>query len=102
MVILKLAGALIADHRLPDVDTLDETQPLELVKDPIDARAADATGRLAAQGILDLERSQRAGLAGQQVEHGAARTAPLAPRLGKRQLGLLHPAHRAHARIVEA
>jgi hypothetical protein len=64
MVILTLAGALIADHRLPDVDTLDETQALELVEDPIDARAADATGRLAAQGILDLDRGQRAALVG--------------------------------------
>jgi hypothetical protein len=102
MVILRLGGALVADHRLPDVDALDETQPVELVEDPIDAGAADATGPPATQGILDLKSGQRAALTGEQLEHGAARTAPLAARLGERQLGPLHPARRAHARIVEA
>jgi hypothetical protein len=102
MVILTLAGALIADHRLPDVDALDETQALELVEDPIHARAADTTRRLATQRILDLDRSQRAALVGEQLEHRAARAASVAARLRERQLGPLHPARRAHARTVEA
>jgi hypothetical protein len=102
MVILALAGALIADHRLPDVDTLDETEALELVEDPIDARTAHATGRLTTQGILDLDRRQRAALVGEQLEHGPPRAAPLAARLCERQLCPLRPRRRAHARIVDA
>jgi hypothetical protein len=40
MVFLVLAHALVSDHRLAGLHTLDETQPLQLVEDPVDARAA--------------------------------------------------------------
>src|SRR6202035_5847830 len=54
MVVVPVAGPdrLVARHVLPDLDFLDETQPLELVEDAVDARAG-GPGAGPAAGVLD-------------------------------------------------
>jgi len=90
MVLLVLAHALVADHRLACLNALDEAQPLELVEDPVDARAAHPAS-LAAQRILDLNRGQRTRLAVEQLDHRAARAAALVSCGGERRLGAIRP-----------
>src|ERR1039458_5730343 len=90
MMLLVLADALVSDHRLTGLHALDETQPLELVEDPVDARATHPA-RLPAQRILDLDRGQRTRLAVEQLDHRAARAAALVSRGGERRLGAIRP-----------
>ena len=82
VVLLVLAHALVADHRLAGLHALHEPQPLELVEDPVDARAAHPAplSRAVApfaQRVLDLDRRQGALLASSSST--TARRAP--PRL---------------------
>src|SRR5664280_793806 len=101
MVLVLLAHALVADHRLPRFHTLHEPELLQLVDDPVDACAAHAPLRIGAQGVLDLGGGERAALTREQLEHGAARAAALAPGVGERRLGPLDPARARHVRMVE-
>ena len=54
MMLLGRARALIAHHPLPDLHALHQVQLLELVEDPIDARAADAPPTWAGLGALNV------------------------------------------------
>jgi hypothetical protein len=40
VVVLGVRGPLVADHRLPDLDAVNQAQPLEVLEDAVDARAA--------------------------------------------------------------
>lgn len=96
MVVLG-AGAvrLVARDALADVEPQDEPEAVELVEDPVDARARDRAAVLA-QARLDLVGRERARLRAEQVEHagagatateaglGQARGRVLAPRVGRR------------------
>jgi len=101
MVLLLLADALVAHHRLAGLDALDEAKALELVEDPVDARPAHPPRWLAAQRILDLERRQRACLAAEQLEHRVPCAAALATRRRERLLRPLDPGGALHRRIPE-
>ena len=75
VVVAVLAAArLVAHHALAGLDSLHELEALELVQDPVDAGARHAAVGVA-QGVLDVERRQRAMLAVEQLEH-ALRAAP--------------------------
>ncbi len=76
MVLLVRAHALVADHRLARLHALHQPQPLELVENAIDARAAHPPLGLA-QRVLDLNGRQRALWA--SSNSSSARRAP--PRL---------------------
>ena len=102
VVLLALAHALVADHRLAGLHALDEAQALQLVEDPVDARAAHPAALLPAQRVLDLNRRQRARLAVEQLQQRAPRAAALATGRGQRRLGALHPGAGPHVTIVEA
>src|SRR5580693_2188940 len=91
-----VAHALVAHHRLAGLHTLHQPQPLQLVEDAVDARAAHTPLRLT-QRILDLDGRKRARLRLEQLQHRAPRAAALVARFGQRRLGALDPAvGRAH------
>jgi len=102
VVLLALAGALEANHRLADVYALHQAQPLQLVEDPVDARAAHTPAVAGAERVLDLDRGQRAPLRAKQLEHRPARAAALAAGRRERHLRALDPARLAHAISLEA
>jgi hypothetical protein len=83
--------ALEAHHRAAHPDALHEPQPLELVEDAVDARAAHPAPAPGPQRVLDLERAQRARLPAEQLEQRAARAAALEARLRERRARVLDP-----------
>src|SRR5947209_20558954 len=92
-----LARPLEAHHRLSRIDALEQSEALQLVEDPVDARAADTAAAPATQRVLDLRRRERAALLAEQLEQSAAGTAALAAGLRQRRLGVLHPCCGPHA-----
>src|SRR5580700_6006644 len=98
-----LAYALVTDHRLAGLHALHEPQPLQLVENPVHARAAhDApapTPAPRAQRLLDLHRRQRTLLHFEQFQQRVPRPAALMSGRGKHRLGALNPAF-AHCRCA--
>jgi hypothetical protein len=90
MVLVGGGHALVADHRLARVHALHQAQTLQLLKDAVDARPADAA-LARTQGVLDLERRQRAGLGVEQLQQRASSAAAPMARSCQRRLGALDP-----------
>ncbi len=73
MMVLALGlRALKARQPLPDHDPLDQSVLDEQLERPVDARTAGGRA-LDPQGVLDLDRAERARLVGQQVDDPLAR-----------------------------
>ena len=68
-----------------DLEPLHQAELLELLERPVDAGPADR-GLAAAQLVVELERGDRAVVAGERLDHrGAGAAAPVAGRLQRRQ-----------------
>jgi len=96
MMLLGRARALVAHHPLPDLHALHQVQLLELVEDPIDARAADAPPPWVSLSALDIRDAEHARLRRQQREQCAARPTALVTGGCQRRLGALDPLFTAH------
>ena len=90
------ARTLVAHIPLPDLHALHEVQLLELVEDPVDARAADAPPRRVSLSALDVRNAEHARLRRHQLEQCAARATALVPGGCQRRLGALDPLLTAH------
>ena len=81
---------LVADDALAEIESRNDLDPLELIEDPVDARARRAA-LASAKGLLDLERRQRTALMREQIDDRSPRaTAPVAG-LGQAPFGVLGP-----------
>src|SRR4029077_9141071 len=96
MMLLGRARALIAHHPLPDLHALHQVQLLELVEDPIDARAADAPPPWVSLSALDIRDAERARLRRQQLEQCAARAPARVTGRCQRRLSALDPPFSVH------
>lgn len=85
-----VARRLIPQHTATDLHPLQETELIELLHDPVDARTRDHT--LAhPQLALDLDGRQGARLLVEQLEDGPASTATPVARLGQPTCSPLRP-----------
>lgn len=84
--------ALIASYPARDLEPLDQPQFLELLQSPVDT-GPPHPGAALAQLLVDIERGDRAVVAGQHLHHGAARAA--LAQAGAAQLcqGVVGPGH---------
>ncbi len=83
--------ALVAGGAAADLDPLDQAELLELLEGAVDAGPADR-GPAAAQLVVEVERGDRAVVAGERLDHGGAgAAATVAGRLQGLQ-GMLGPA----------
>jgi hypothetical protein len=96
VMLLGRTRALIAHYPLPDLHALHQVQLLELVEDPIDARAADAPPTWAGLGALNVRDAEHTRLRRQQLEKCAARATALVTGGCERRLGELDPFLTAH------
>lgn len=80
--------ALVASRVAADLDPLDEVELLELLQRPVDAGTADGL-----EAAVDLQRGQRAGFGGEQLDHAAARGTAAIARLIEALRRSLGPAH---------
>ena len=85
VVMVAAAGVdgLVAGDAVADLDPRDELELLELVDDAVDAGPRDRPPAAGSQRLLDLERRQRAGLAGEQVDHCPPGTAAAVAGVGQ-------------------
>ena len=88
VVVLLGVDPLIAGRIAADLDPLHEMQPVELIQGPVDARPADRV-----EPAVDLQRRQRAGLAGEQLDHLTPRRAAAVSGLVEALNCCLGPAH---------
>lgn len=79
---------LVTARIAADLDPLHEVQPVELVEGPVDARPADRV-----EPPVDLQRSQRAGLTGEQLNHLPPRSTAAIPSLVEALNCCLGPTH---------
>jgi hypothetical protein len=81
---------LIAGHAATQLQARDEPPLLEKLEDPIDARASHAT-LTGAKPIFDIQRTKRAGLAREEVNHRVARATFAMSCLIEHSTGVLSP-----------
>src|SRR5262245_9886176 len=81
---------LVTGGSLADLDAADETQPDELVEDPVDRGAGDGAAALA-QRVLDVVGAERAGLAIEEVDDRGAGAAAAEPSVGETLIGVFGP-----------
>ncbi len=91
VVAVSVAEWLVANDSLADLDPHEQLGLLELLEDPVDARARDRA-LVALEGILDLDRRERTVLLGEESDHLAPRAATAISRLRETACGVLGPA----------
>ena len=74
-------GGLVPGDPVAEVESVHEVVGVQQLEDPVDAGPPDSAlaAPAAAQGVLDLERAERAVLSGEQVDELVARGAAVVP-----------------------